>query len=166
MTYPHEDEDLGVADAVFTLRHPDHRELRGTRALLHQVPHLERRDKSVIKVVRIFVVVVVPRARNVQFQCGMPFYWSVQTKHESTMDCYRGPLICISLHWRTPASCTCGFILGFYCATRTVLLRASQSISNYIRFVLLSRYLSPINSPFIYSPFQLIAELKLDLTYI
>ena len=43
-TYPDEDEDLGVPDPVLALRHPQHRELRGTLTLRHQITNLENKN--------------------------------------------------------------------------------------------------------------------------
>lgn len=40
LTYPHEDQHFGVADAVFALGHAHHRELGRTGAFLHQIAHL------------------------------------------------------------------------------------------------------------------------------
>lgn len=39
-TYPDKDEDLGITDSVFALRHADHRELGWASAALHQIANL------------------------------------------------------------------------------------------------------------------------------
>jgi len=44
---PHVDRNLGIADPVLALRHVDHRELRGTRALLHDVANLRTKNGPV-----------------------------------------------------------------------------------------------------------------------
>jgi len=41
---PHVDRNLGIADSVLALRHVDHRELRRTRALLHDVANLTAKN--------------------------------------------------------------------------------------------------------------------------
>lgn len=45
---PHVDRDLRVADPVLALGHVDHRELRRTRALLHDIADL-RETKNAVK---------------------------------------------------------------------------------------------------------------------
>ena len=40
--HPHKDENLSVSDSVFALGDPDHGELTGTLALLHQVTDLRK----------------------------------------------------------------------------------------------------------------------------
>ncbi len=49
-SYPDEDEDLGVSDAVLALRHSDHRELGRTLTLRHQVAYLGHK-KYLVKLV-------------------------------------------------------------------------------------------------------------------
>ena len=42
VTYPDEDEQPGVPDAVLALRDTNHGELHRARASLHEFPHLEQ----------------------------------------------------------------------------------------------------------------------------
>lgn len=44
ITHPDKDEDFGVADSVLSLGNPYHRELRGTRALFHQISNLKHKQ--------------------------------------------------------------------------------------------------------------------------